>query len=65
MLEVYMKDIIIKSKEEQEHTIYLESIFGKLCKYGMCLHPKECTFKVWSEKPGKLPPIKRDKGEPN
>lgn len=46
LLEVYMDDLIVKSEEEPEHITHMESIFGNVRKYGICLNPKKFNFRV-------------------
>lgn len=46
MLEVYMDDMIIKSKEEFDHVNRLREVFAVFRKYKMRLNPKKCTLGV-------------------
>lgn len=41
IVKVYMDDMIVKYKEQEEHAFYLKSIFGEVRKYGMRLNPKK------------------------
>ena len=50
MIEVYVDDIITKSKSPDEHVKHLEETFGLLRKYNMKLNPKKCVFGVGSGK---------------
>ena len=49
-MEVYMDDMITKSKNPNEHVEHLEETFGLLRKYKMKLNPEKCTFGVESGK---------------
>ncbi|CAJ2641456.1 unnamed protein product [Trifolium pratense] len=46
MLEVYMDDMIVKSKEEVDHTAHLKRVFDQARKYNMRFNPEKCTFGV-------------------
>ncbi|MCH79610.1 gag-pol polyprotein [Trifolium medium] len=46
MLEVYMDDMIVKSKEEVDHTTHLRKIFEKARQCKMRFNPEKCTFGV-------------------
>ena len=50
-IEVYMDDMIAKSRTEEEHLVNLRKLFERLCKYQLKLNPGKCTFWV---KLGKL-----------
>ena len=43
-MEVYMDDMLVKSKTEEEHIEHLNNCFSILRKYGMKLNPEKCTF---------------------
>jgi len=43
-IEVYVDDMIAKSKTEEEHLINLRKLFERLCKYRLRLNPANCTF---------------------
>ena len=45
-MEVYIDDMLIKSKEHQDHTMYLQQAFELLKAYGMKLNPVKCAFRV-------------------
>ena len=45
-MEVYVDDMITKSKIPKEHGRHLEETFGLLRKYKMKLNPKKCAFGV-------------------
>ena len=50
-IEVYVDDMIAKSKTEEEHLVNLRKLFKRLPKYRLRLNPAKCTFGV---KLGKL-----------
>lgn len=45
-LEVYMDDMIVKSREETDHTSHLKRVFDQARKCKMRVNPKKCTFEV-------------------
>jgi len=45
-IEVYVDDIIAKSKTEEEHLVNLRKLFERLRKYQLRLNPAKCTFGV-------------------
>ena len=47
-IEVYVDDMIAKSKTEEEHLINLWRLFERLRKYQLRLNPAKCTFGVKS-----------------
>ena len=49
-MEVYVDDMISKSKNPSKHVEHLEETFGPLKKYKMKLNPEKCAFGVESEK---------------
>ena len=49
-IEVYIDDMVIKSKVEFEHIDDLGNIFGILRKYKLCLNATKCSFGVDSGK---------------
>lgn len=49
-IEVYVDDIIIKSRREDDHINYLKKLFNQLHKYNLKLNPAKCTFGVKSGK---------------
>ncbi|KAH9750796.1 Ribonuclease H [Citrus sinensis] len=49
-MEVYVDDMITKSKISKEHVRHLEETFGLLRKYKMKLNPEKCAFGVESGK---------------
>ena len=48
--EVYVDDMLVKSKEEDHHLNDLKETFETLCLYGMKLNPSKCVFEVSSGK---------------
>ena len=49
-IEVYVDDMIAKSKTEKDHVINLQKLFERLRKYKLRLNPAKCTFGVKSGK---------------
>jgi len=49
-IEVYVDDMIAKSKTEEEHLVNLWKLFERLRKYQLRLNPANCTFGVKSGK---------------
>ena len=49
-MEVYVDDMLVKSKEESAHLDDLQETFTILNKYQMKLNPNKCTFGVASGK---------------
>ncbi|GAU51646.1 hypothetical protein TSUD_414680 [Trifolium subterraneum] len=49
-IEVYVDDMIAKSRTEEEHVKYLLKLFQRLRKYQLRLNPNKCTFGVRSGK---------------
>ncbi|RDY03032.1 Tf2-9, partial [Mucuna pruriens] len=45
-VEVYVDDMIFKSKTDREHIQYLRKLFERLRKYRLRLNPAKCTFDV-------------------
>jgi len=48
--EVYVDDMIAKSKLEEEHPANLRKLFERLRKFKLRLNPAKCTFGVRSGK---------------
>ncbi|KAL0345504.1 UNVERIFIED_CONTAM: Retrovirus-related Pol polyprotein from transposon [Sesamum radiatum] len=46
-VEVYVDDMLVKSKEVGNHVVDLEETFSVLRKYRLKLNPAKCTFEVW------------------
>lgn len=44
MLEVYMDDMIVKTKTDVDHIADLAEIFGEVRKHNMRHNPEKCTF---------------------
>ena len=49
-MEVYVDDMLVKSKQSSQHTTDLAEMFGILRKYEMKLNPTKCSFGVASGK---------------
>ena len=49
-IEVYVDDMIAKSRTEEEHLVNLWKLFGQLRKYRLRLNLAKCMFRVKSEK---------------
>ena len=47
-IEVYVDDMLVKSKEELAHLENLNETFGTLKKYQMKMNPSKCAFGVAS-----------------
>ncbi|XP_074301041.1 uncharacterized protein LOC141632388 [Silene latifolia] len=47
-VEVYIDDMVVKSKQEAQHVEHLADTFSTLRKYEMKLNPSKCTFGVSS-----------------
>ena len=45
-IEVYVDDMLVKRKEENQHVSHISKCFSILRKYGMKLNPEKCTFGV-------------------
>ena len=45
-MEVYIDDMLIKSKEQLDHATHLQQVFDLLRTYGMKLNPAKCAFGV-------------------
>ena len=45
-MEVYIDDMLVKSKERPDHAKHLQEAFGLLQAYGMKLNPLKCAFGV-------------------
>ncbi|XP_017406411.1 uncharacterized protein LOC108319700 [Vigna angularis] len=45
-MEVYVDDMVVRSKSVEDHVKDLTDVFGQVRKYGMRLNPAKCTFKV-------------------
>ena len=49
-MEVYIDDMLVKSKKRFDHTKHLQEAFKLLRKYNMKLNPLKCAFGVSSGK---------------
>ncbi|XP_011093333.1 uncharacterized protein LOC105173330 [Sesamum indicum] len=45
-MEVYVDDMLVKSKQEDDHLTNLRTAFDIMLSYGMELNPSKCTFRV-------------------
>lgn len=50
MVEVYIDDIVVKSKIQEEHAQHLQEVFHLLRRYDMKLNPSKCAFGVSARK---------------
>ena len=50
MVEVYIDDIVVKSKTKGEHDQHLEEVFHLLREYDMKLNSSKCAFEVSASK---------------
>ena len=48
--EVYVDDMIIKSKDRKGHVINLRKFFERIKEYRLRLNPQKCTFEVTARK---------------
>ena len=48
-VEVYIDDMIVKSKDREGHISALRKFFEKIWFYKLRLNPKKCTFRVTPE----------------
>ena len=49
-IEVYVDDLIAKSREDESHIKNLQKLFKRLRKFQLKLNPVKCTFDATSEK---------------
>ena len=49
-VEVYIDDIVVKSKTREQHVLHLQEVFHLLRKYDMKLNPSKCAFGVSADK---------------
>lgn len=49
-IEIYIDDIIVKSRKEGDHISHLRKLFECLRKYNLKLNPTKCAFRVKSGK---------------
>nr|XP_016461317.1 PREDICTED: uncharacterized protein K02A2.6-like [Nicotiana tabacum] len=50
MMEVYVDDMLVKSRRKEDHVDHLREAFGILRQYNMKLNPKKCAFGMASGK---------------
>jgi len=43
-IEIYVDDMITKSRTEEKHLVNLQKLFGRLHEYRLRLNPAKCTF---------------------
>ena len=46
LMEVYIEDMLVKTKEEESLLYDLEVVFGRLRQHNMMLNPNKCAFAV-------------------
>ena len=46
IMEVYIDDMMVKSKERPDHAGHFQEAFELLRAYGMKLNPSKCAFRV-------------------
>jgi len=49
-VEVYVDDMIVKSKDREGHILALRKLFERIWFHKLWLNPKKCTFRVTSRK---------------
>ena len=49
-VEMYVDDMIVKSRDRADHLAALEIFFQRVKKFKLRLNPKKCTFGVSSRK---------------
>ena len=49
-VQVYVDDMLVKSRREEDHLKDLEETFGTLHSYNMKLNPSKCAFRVTARK---------------
>ena len=45
-VQVYIDDMLVKSRREEDHLDDLKETFDTLCSYNMKLNPSKCAFGV-------------------
>ena len=50
IMEVYIDDMLVKTKERPDHVRHLQETFELLCTYDMKLNPIKCAFGISSGK---------------
>ena len=53
-MEVYIDDMLVKSKQRPDHVTHLQQAFDLLREYGMKLNPLKCAFRVSAGKSSDL-----------
>ena len=49
-VEVYVDDMVVKSKDRRIHTINLRKFFKRIKEYRLRVNPQKCTFRVTTRK---------------
>ena len=49
-VEVYVDDMILKSKDREGHVINLRKFFRRIKDYRLRLNPQKCTFRIIARK---------------
>ena len=49
-VQVYVDDVLVKSRREEDHLEDLKETFSTLCSYNMKLNPRKCAFGVTAGK---------------
>ena len=49
-VQVYIDDMLVKSRREEDHLKDLEETFITLCSYNMKHNPSKCAFRVMAGK---------------
>jgi len=49
-VQAYMDDMVVTSKEKDQHITDLEELFMTIAKYNLKLNPEKCVFEVESRK---------------
>jgi hypothetical protein len=49
-VEVYIDDIVVKSAEFDSDIVDLHKAFDKICRCGLKMNPRKCTFEVLARK---------------
>ena len=49
-VEVYVDEMIVKSKDRESHTVNLRKFFEMIKEYRLRLNPQKCTFRVTAKK---------------
>ena len=49
-VEVYVDDMIVKSKDRGSHIVNLKKFFERIKEYRLILNPQKCTFGVTTKK---------------